>query len=175
MADDASGLFYISTLKGYGGQQCIVTDLSDIYEKWVEGKDITSCTSIGSTYYIVMTEKVVGYHGQAQRYHNHKTWSEIETAISDSYKDNEIITGICYNRGLQEYLVVTTESDASQSFEWMDSRSRFDKWMDYQYQQEDNHPTIVFKDPNFDQILLVMTSDEHRTGGYTACWNFPLI
>ena len=177
-ADDESGSFYVYLVKGYGDVQSIVKgkDLSLVEKNWDNGKMITSCTSKGSTYYIVMTDNVNGYHGKGQTYISTSSWSDIENEIGKHYKDGKIITSICYNQGLQEYLVVMTTSSAGQSYKWTNNPTSnpTKTWMDKMYKVKDYHPTIIFEDPNDDQTLIVMTSDNDRTC-YTTRYNYELV
>ena len=113
---DETGSFYVYLVEGYGDDQSIVKELSKVKKNWDDGKMITSCTSKGSTYYIVMTDNVNGYHGKGQSYFSRSSWSDIESEIKKCYKDGRIITSICYNHGLHEYLVVMTTSPAGQSY-----------------------------------------------------------
>ena len=171
--DDETGSYYVYMVNGYGNGQTIVKQLSKIRDKWDDGRKITSCTSKGSTYYIVMTGKVDRFHSKSQTYFTRSSWSDVESKINKHYEYGKIITSICYNQGLEEYLVVMTKSSDGQRYKWTTSSSKRSKWMDEMYEDEDYHPTIVFKDPNDDNILVVMTSDEHRSG-YTACWDVLL-
>ena len=72
-----------------------------------------------------MTKNVVGYHGKEQIIctKNYKSGprserSEIKNTIFQDWKNGFVITGICYNHGLKEYLIVMTESTDSQNYEW---------------------------------------------------------
>ena len=172
VADEETGSFYVYFVKGFGASQSIVKKLSDIKEKWDDGKMITSCTSNRSTYYIVMTDKVSGFHDAGQSYFTRKSWSDVASEIGKHYKDGKIITSLCYNQGLEQYLVVMTTSSAGQSYKWSANSEEGSKWMD-EMCQKDRHPTIVFKDPNDGQILVVMTSDDQRSG-YTTRYNYQL-
>ena len=71
-----------------------------------------------------MTKNVVGYHGKNQFISiiNYKSGprSEIKNTIFQDWKNGFVITGICYNHGLSEYLVIMTKSNASQSYGWFD-------------------------------------------------------
>lgn len=53
-----------------------------------------------------------------------------------------------------------------------EERSDRDKWIDEKY-QKGLHPTIVFKDPTDDKVLIVMTEDENRSG-YVCELNYEL-
>lgn len=173
VADEETGSFYVYLVEGYGNGQTIVRQLSNVKEKWDDGQRITSCTSKGSTYYMVMTDNVNGYHGKGQNYFSRSSWPDVANEIGKHYKDGKIITSICYNQGLEEYLVVMTTSSAGQSHKWTTTSTDRSKWMDEMYKNKDYHPTIVFKDPNDDQILVVMTSDNQRSD-YTIRYNYQL-
>ena len=172
VADEETGSFYVYLVEGFGYDQSIVKELSDIKEKWDDGKMITSCTSNRSTYYIVMTDKVSGYHDAGQSYFTRKSWSDVSSEIGKHYKDGKIITSLCYNQRLKEYLVIMTASSEGQSYKRTSNSKERSKWIDEMY-KKDRHPTIVFKDPNDDQILVVMTSDDQRSG-YTTRYNYQL-
>ena len=173
VVDDETESYYVYMVAGYGYGQTIVKALSSVKKEWDDGKMITSCNSHGSIYYIVMTDKVDGYHGKGQTYFSRSSWSDIDSEIGKHYQDGKIITSICYNQGLKEYLVVMTTISAGQSYMWTKDSSERSKWMDEMYEEKDYHPTIVFKDPNDDQILVVMTSDDQRSG-YTTRFNYQL-
>ena len=177
-ADDATGMFFMYMLQGYGGRdQSIITELSDIEEKWKEGKKITCCTSLGDRYYIVMTENVVGSQGK-QFLITHSSWPDVESMIEKYYKEGKIITALCYNVGRQEYLVVMATSRATQSFEWRrhSGSNGFDISMEDEEEDNEKHITLVFKDPKDNRNLVVRTSDKHRDDGSTAAyWDFPLL
>ena len=116
-----------------------------------------------------MTKNVVGYHGKLQTYFTKNSWSDIETEISKHWENGKIITGICYNHGLKQYLVVMIESTAGQNYERFKSSesSEKSKWEKKEYHEEDRHPTIYFLDPNDNQLFVVYTSDKNRAGYVT--------
>ena len=159
-------------MEGYGDRQIIVKDLSKIKGKWDEGKSITSCTSRGSTYYIVMTDNVDGYQGQTQSYFCRSSWPDVNDEIEKNYKDGKIITSICYNFGLRQYLVVMTKSSAGQSYHWSSNTTEWSKWIYEMFIVKGYHPTILFEDPNSHHSLTVVTADTQRTT-YTWC-SYPL-
>ena len=79
VADDTSGIFGVFFIEGYGNGQGILSldpyngvnwygDIANYLQPVYEGKSITSCTSKDSTYYFIMTENVIGYHGERQIY-----------------------------------------------------------------------------------------------------------
>ena len=168
VADDESGSFYVFVLEGYGDRQVIVKDLSKIKGNWDEGKSITSCTSRGSTYYIVMTDNVDGFRGQKQSYFCGSSWPNVEEEIKKKYKDRLIITSICYNLGLREYLVVMTKSSARQLYHKSSDSIESPKWMEEMY-FKGYFPTIIFQDPNSDHLLAVATADTQRTSYTYRC------
>ena len=142
---------------------------SNVMISYQKGKKITSCTAKGSTFYFVMTKNVVGYHGKRQCWFTRSSWAEIEIEIEKNWSNGKVITGICYNQGLKQYLVVMTESAADQSYRCFkySEFSEQSKWEDKEYDEKDRHPTIYFLDPNNHQLLIVYTSDENRST-YTA-------
>ena len=128
-----------------------------------------------------MTKNVVGYHGKNQiiSRKNYKSGprserSEIKNTIFQDWKIGYAITGICYNHGLKEYLIVMTESTADQNYEWFkpsedsekekEEEERREKWEAREYNFYERHPTIYFRDPNDEELLVVYTSDENRSG-----------
>jgi len=162
-------------MDGYGNAQSIVTETSNIKGKWDQGEMITSCTAKGSTYYIVMTQNVVGFHGKGQRFFKKNDWSDIKTEISKEWEDGRVITGICYNHGLEEYLVVMTKSSAGQNYKWFkpSELTKRKSWENKEFQEKNGHPTIYFRDPNDEQLLVVYTSDENRSG-YVGVTDQPM-
>ena len=172
-ADDITGSFYVYLVAGFGNGQSIIYQLSDIKKKWDDGQKITSITSEGSKYYIVMTGHVYGYQGQAQSYFTRNSWSEVSDEIGKHYKDKKIVTSICYNEVLHQYLVVMTQSFSGQSMKWCTNQTEINEWMDDMFENKKQHPTIVFKDPNFDKILVVMTTDSTRSN-YLMRTNYQL-
>ena len=118
-----------------------------------------------------MTKNVVGYHGKNQiiSRKNYKSGprserSEIKNTIFQDWKNGFVITGICYNHGLKEYLIVMTESTDSQNYEWFkpsdDSMQR--EWEAKEYNFQSRDPTIYFRDPNDEELFVVYTYDKNR-------------
>ena len=130
------------------------------------GKRITSCTARGSSYYIVMTKNVNQYHGKRQVFLRKKYWQNMDAKISQYWNNGFAITGICYNHGLSEYLVIMTKSNASQSYGWFEPSEESEQfnWEFEEYYEEKKHATIYFLNPNDDQLLVVCTSDKNRSG-----------
>ena len=80
------------------------------------------------------------------------------------------ITSLCYNQVLQKYLVVMTQSTASQVHNWFDSSepNSIRTWIAQMY-KEHYHPTIIFRRPTDDKVLVVMSTDKNRDG-YRCDW-----
>ena len=129
VADDTTGIFGVFLIEGYGIGQSLITynpskdtcfdNIADILQKWqvvqhYKGRAVTCCTSKASTYYIVMTDNVIGYHGERQVYFTYRDWSDVEIEIKFNHNYGYNITSLCYNQELQEYLVVMTTSPARQ-------------------------------------------------------------
>ena len=138
---------------------------SDIENQWDMGSKITSCGTINSTYYIVMTKNAEKYStDQGQTYHVKKSWQDVEVEISKGrHGMKQIITALCYNHSLKEYLVVMTQSTFKQEHKWLDwkhdCKKEIAEWIK-QKRAEGYKYTIIFTDPTNDMNLLVMTSDE---------------
>ena len=169
--DDDLG-FGVFTLGGFGTAQEITWDSgSDIVTEWWDaGYEITACGARNSRFYYVMTKGAKGYNGKAQACGTMNSWGEAEQFIEAMWGEGKIITGICYSTGLNQYLVIMTESSEGQIYELLESAGK--DWLDEWYAKE-HHPTIVFKDPSQQNILVVMTGDANRSG-YTNRYNYPL-
>ena len=112
-----------------------------------------------------MTKNVDLYHGKRQSFLRDNYWSKMQAKIIQYVNNGFVITGICYNHGLNEYLVVMTESTASQNCKWFKPSEECEqfRWL-YDEYNEKRHPTILFLDPNDDRFLVVCTSDKKRSG-----------
>ena len=135
-----------------------------------------------------MTENVEGYSSRSQIYINSSSWPKDE--IKEGLKKGRIITDICYNEGLHEYMVVMTSTSERQKYRWFESSdgSKEDlttsngktlaEWLGELEKrrkwQANCHPTIVFKDPNDGRLLIVVTTGEDSVG-YTTRIEFPLV
>lgn len=162
------GVFF---LENYGTGQCIVTDLSDIEKKWEDGFEITACAARGSTFYIIMTKDTNGYIG-GQAWFTCNSSGEADSEIEKEYREGKAITGICYSPGRGQYFVVMTEIPQGQTYAWFNDGTARSNWMDEEY-EEGFHPTIIFKDPTDNKTLVVMTTDENRSG-YTCRFNYKV-
>ena len=76
--------------------------------------------------------------------------------IKQQWADGKNLTGICYSTGKKQYFLVMTEQSAGQlqNYFTTDSDQEVDKWW-----KEGRHPTIIFRDPSDNKVLIVMTSD----------------
>ena len=196
VADDTTGIFGAFLIKGYGnGQKIIPYDalndtgfdsVADLLKLWEEVRydkrttdvvalgDITSITSNGSTYYIVITDNAIGYHGRRQTYFTGRHWPDVENQIWISNNNGFNITSICYNEGLQEYLVVMTLSCDRQSWFKSGDASERSYWMS-EMSILGYHPSLIFDDQIDDKILVVMTSDSDRSPGHFFRANYQLV
>ena len=168
------GVFFV---ENYGTGQTILRDTSNIKEEYDDGFRISACAARGSTFYVIMTKDTKEYSGKGQKWFTGSTWSEvIIPEIDEGYKEGKRITGICYSSGLRQYFVVMTEMPEGQCCYWVDcTKEGFyarDKWLDEKY-GEGFHPTIVFKDPTYNKMLLVMTTDNNRSD-YVLMNNYKL-
>ena len=156
------GVFF---MEGYGSEQFILKSTDDILKLWNDGLQITSCAALNSSFYIIMTKHTREYHGKLQMWFTRSTWQETNNEIQKGYQKGKAITGICYASGLKLYFVVMTASIGEQCFMWFDTTEgkAMDDWKTEKYDQG-FHPTIIFKDPTDDKILIVMTKDENRSG-----------
>ena len=135
-----------------------------------------------------MTKNVVSYNGKSQIINiniinknyrpgpRSEKWSEIKTTLFQNKENGYVITGICYNHGLKEYLIVFTESTASQNYKWFKPSEDKERniWEANEYYEFLRHPTIYFRDPNYDELLVVCISDENRSS-YNSSPGFPLV
>lgn len=167
--DDDFG-FGIFAIKGFGGDQ-VVTWTTDTCSKkghdggmccvkkyWDLDYKITACGAINGRFYCVMTKGAKGFEkGKIQTYIKRSSWSDVSDEISKQYKKGKIITGICYSTRKRLYLLVMTKSEEGQSYRWdWDNEYVNDRY------DEGQHPTIFFKDPTDEKILLVTTTDNDR-------------
>ena len=132
---------------------------------------ITSCSARGSTYYIIMTKNVEGFHGKGQSFFESKSWSVAKTKIQENWNNGKIITSICYNSGLEKYLIVMTESTAGQDYEWFNTSegAKRSEWLKKQ-EKVWLVPMIFFLDPTDNQLLVVCTTDKSRKGCGYECY-----
>lgn len=167
------GVFFI---ENFGTRQAIVKDTSDIKKKWNDGFRITACAARGSTFYVVMTKGTKEYEDKAQKWFTRNTLNGTKTEIQSEYKKGKKITGICYSSGLRQYFVVMTAMPEGQCYLMFDStkegNAASESWMG-EKDNEGFHPTIVFKAPTDNKILIVMTKDENRSD-YELRLNYPL-
>ena len=152
-------------MEGYGSEQVIVKGTDGILKLWNDGLQITSCTALNSSFYIIMTKHTREYHGKLQMWFTRSTWKETNDEIQKGYQEGKAITGICYSRGLKLYFVVMTASMGEQCFRRFDTTEGkvMNDWKEKKF-EHGFHPTIIFKDPTDDKTLNVMTKDESRSG-----------
>ncbi len=74
-----------------------------------------------------------------------------------------VISHICYNHGLKQYLVVLTGGPGrkAQVTKWFSTHEN-DKWWIDQMREQGLHPTFIFYDINLNKLLHVMTEDNDR-------------
>jgi len=177
LACDEKFGFGVFFMENFGTHQEIVTDTSKIQEKFDDGFRITACAALDSTFYVVMTKGTKEYKDRAQIQFTRNTWNNTETTIIQMWNDEgKKITGICYSSGLGLYFVVMTKMPGGQCYrrfditkEGSDARS---SWMHEKF-KKGFHPTIVFKDPTDNKILIVMTKDVDRSD-YLLKYNYKL-
>ena len=94
VANDTTGMFGAFSLEGYGSGQKIshfdpsdvpgfrtvdtVVNLLSVCRQDLGNGEVTSITSKGSTYYIVMTSNALDYHGRGQTYFTCRNWSDVD-------------------------------------------------------------------------------------------------
>ncbi|KAL9953310.1 hypothetical protein ACROYT_G040707 [Oculina patagonica] len=172
LACDENLGFGVFFMENYGSNQTIVRNVYDIKRIWEDGFKITACAARGSTFYVIMTQDTEEYKGKIQVCFTCVTWAEAQNEIQKKYKEGKAITGICYSTGLEQYFVVMTESSERQTYKWFGDGSTANNWVDEQY-HVGYHPSVIFKDPTDNKILVVMTSDKNRSG-YTSRINYKL-
>ena len=175
LACDEKFGFGVFFMEGYGTKQAIIDCTDDIREHWNDGRKITSCAALHSTFYIIMTKDTKEYHGKQQKWFTRSTRRETKDEIRKGYRERKAITGICYASGLKLYFVVMTALRRAQCFKWFGTTKRRAKrdWEDEKYDQG-FHPTIIFNDPTDKKTLIVMTKDENRSGNYVGWANSKL-
>ena len=193
VADDTTGMFGVFLIEGYGKNQWIIP-FNPINEPWFDndithllrtcrdgkndqhGKTITSCTSKDSTYYIVMADNVIGYESEHQVFFTSRRWSGVEEGIRSYYNDGcgHKITSLCYNQGLEEYLVVMTLSRDEQK--WFKSGHAYERSVWISEMSELGYlPSLIFNDQTDGKTFVVMTSDNDRSLDHVVHANIQLI
>ena len=167
VCDDNLG-FGVFFMKKYGTNQTIITSTFNIQKKLDEGFKITACAARGSTFYVIMTKDTEEYKGKAQTWFTRSTWDKADNEIQKGYKEGKVITGICYSSGRGRYLVVMTKTPEKQFYDRSDDEIARIKWMD-EKEENEFHPTIIFKDPTDQKMLVVMTEDDNRPGYHNNC------
>ena len=157
--------FGVFLMGSYGTRQAILTNTSDIQKFWDDGFQITACAARSSTFYIIMTKDTKEFTGKLQTWFTRRTWREVQTEIEKSYQTGNVITGICYATGLEQYFVVMTrETPAGQCHAWHTGNTKYaytktENWVNAKC-EAGFYPTIIFNDPTDDKVLFVMTKDE---------------
>ncbi|KAL9953314.1 hypothetical protein ACROYT_G040712 [Oculina patagonica] len=172
LACDENLGFGVFFMENYGSNQTIVRNVYNIKRVWEDGFKITACAARGSTFYVIMTKDTEEYKGKIQVCFTCVTWAEAQNEIQKVRKEGKAITGICYSTGLEQYFVVMTESSERQTHKWFGDGSAANNWADKQY-HVGYHPTVIFKDPTDNKILVVMTTDKNRSS-YTSRINYRL-
>ena len=116
-----------------------------------------------------MTKNGEGFHGKGQSFFESKSWSVAKTKIKENWNNGKIITSICYNSGLEKYLIVMTKSAAGQDYEWFNTSegAKRSEWLKKKEKEDELVPMIFFLDPTDNQLLVVCTTDKSRKGcGY---------
>ena len=133
------------------GIEQIITSVEDYSETdfILNNFKITSCTSVCGKYQLVLTKGAPGFSGD-QRVTIFSNWADFQTP------DGEILTGICYNKYKQEYMVVLTEDPVEPCYCWFDSWDimAMNDWENDQLAQS-RVPTLIFCDPNVRRVLIV--------------------
>ena len=162
LACDEKFGFGVFFMEGYGTKQVIRGSTDSIQNELDDGLRITSCAALDSKFYIVMTKDTKEYHGKKQIWFTRRTWKKVNDEVQEGYQDGKAITGICYSSGLKLYFVVMTASMGAQCFSWFDTTEQkaMNDW-EFEKFKQGFHPTIIFKDPTDNNILIVMTKDEN--------------
>ena len=165
--DDNLG-FGVFFMKKYGTDQTIITNTSDIEKKLDEGFNITACAARGLIFLVIMIKGTEEYKGKAQTWFTRSTWDKANNEIQKGRKEGKVITGICYSSGLGRYFVAMTTTREGQCYHRFDDGIARIKWMD-EKSEKGFHPTIIFKDPTDQKIVVVMTTDDNRSGYHNDC------
>ena len=157
--------FGVFTMEDFGTSQEITwdSDMSEIQQWYDADYRITACGARNSRFYYTMTLGATGYDGKEQICAIKDSWVEANEFISQELEDGKILTGICYSTGMKQYFLVMTESSASQSIRGTISQAVDYDWV-YEEYSKGLSPTIIFHDPSFNLVLVVMTSDTNRSG-----------
>lgn len=166
-------------MKNFGTRQVIVTDTSNTREYWDNGFHITACTARGSIFYVIMTKDTKKYKGTLQKWFTADTWNDVRVEIDRTQAVGHRITGLCYSSEKEQYLVVMTKFNIppGQCSQWFDDTREASLatsiWLNEKF-KEGFHPTIVFKDPTSNEMLVVMTEDETRSGDFVCVFHRQL-
>ena len=174
LACDENKGFGVFLMENYGTAQSIITNTSDIKKMYDVGFRITACAARGSTFYVIMTKDTKEYKRKAQACFIRSTWNDACTEINAEFSGGKHVTGLCYSTGLKLYFVVMTEKADGQYLYWFNDGNARNNWMDEKW-KEGFHPTIIFRDPNLNKTLVVMTADKNRSGfGYDCRFGYKL-
>ena len=161
--------FGVYLMENYGTNQTILSGTANIEKNLDEGLQITACAARKSTFYIIMTKDRKEYQGKGQKWFAREKWKQVDDDIQEGYKDGKAITGMYYSIDLKQYFVVMTETPGKQSYKWInvstEENSDRENWVGEKYKQG-LHPTIIFKGPTVNKLLIVMTVDENRSPGF---------
>ncbi|KAJ7369522.1 hypothetical protein OS493_038348 [Desmophyllum pertusum] len=175
LACDENLGFGVFFMKNYGTGQAIIRNTSDIKKKWDEGFKITACAARGSTFYVIMTKDAEEYKDKAEKWFTCSTWAAAKIEILKDYKEGKVITGLCYSSVLGLYFVVMAKTPEVQCYHRSGDIIARVKWMD-EKNKKGFHPTIIFKYPTDQKILVVMTKDQNRSGlGYHCTYNQKIV
>jgi len=172
LACDENSGFGVLFMTGYGSEQTILTNTSDIEEKEKNGFKITSCAARGPTFYIIMTKGTREYKGK-QAWFTSNSWDEAKKLIQKNQVEKRVVTGICYSTGQRKYLVVVMETFQDHIYRKFRDVAEMDNWVKKEHKQE-FHPRIIFKDPCDGNTLVVMIRDRNRSS-YTCKYDCNVV
>lgn len=159
-------------MEQYGTAQTILTNTSDVEKKMKDGFKITACTAQGSVFYIIMTKGTKDYR-RKQEWFTSDSWDEAERLIQEKCKERRVVTGICYSTGQNKYLIVVMEISHDQIFRKFRCGADLKKWVKKEH-EDGFHPTIIFRDPNDKQTLVVMIKDGNNQP-YSCTYDFKVV
>ena len=168
VADQKTGKFYVYMIDDFGKAQSII-QTEDPEDLFLPGLSVTSVTCLNKKYFFVVTSGVSQYENKEQVIFTKSNRSDLDTELKKQRSEGKVITSLCINHELSEYLVVMTEMEGcEQASGWFKTRTadggrERDKRSE-PYVRRRLWYTTVCGDPSDYQTFYVRTSDEDRKG-----------